>query len=119
MTRGRTDWTERSRAALALALDDLRARLEAPDAAPTRPAPSIPEDSALARLLRKFRPSPFERDLLLLAAGAEVDSRVARLVSDRLGDPGRSRPTCSLALSMLAGAHWSGLSPDGVLRRAR
>jgi hypothetical protein len=119
MTRGRTDWTERSRAALVVALDDLRARLEAPEAASTRPAPPIPEDSALARVLRKFRPSPFERDLLLLAAGAEVDSRVARLVSDRHRDPGRSRPTCSLALSMLAGAHWSGLSPDGVLRRAR
>jgi hypothetical protein len=119
MNKGRVEWTERSRAALALALDDLRARLAASPGAAPPPAPAIPEDSALGRLLRKFGLSPFERDLLLLAAGVETDSRVAKTMSDRQGDSSRYRPTYSLALATLPGAHWSALSPDGVLRRAK
>ena len=119
MTQRRDDWPERSRAALAGALGDLRERLSAKaDGRPTATA-AVAEDSAYARLIRKFHLSPFERDVLLLTAGVEVDSSFARLVSDWHGDPARFRPTYAFALAILNQPHWSAISPDAVLRRGR
>jgi hypothetical protein len=121
MTPRRAEWMEHSRQALVLALDDLRARVEAKAAGSPPPAEvsAAPEVSALARLSRRFRLSPFERDVLLLAAGVEVDSNFADLVARWRGDTGRSRPTFALALSVLDLPHWDALSPYGVLRRGR
>jgi AAA+ superfamily predicted ATPase len=77
---------------------------------------SVPGAPALDVLVRNFGLSPFERDLLLLCAGTEMDLRMADLCAQYQGDPLRRTPTFGLALSVLAEAHWSALTPDGPLR---
>ncbi|HEX8365494.1 MAG TPA: ATP-binding protein [Allosphingosinicella sp.] len=76
-------------------------------------APQTDEGSPLALLCATFDLTPFERDVLLLCAGVELDSELAGLVS-RLQDG--SPPTFSLALGALAEPHWSALLPTGALR---
>jgi hypothetical protein len=61
--------------------------------------------------------SPFERDLLLLAAGVELDDGIAARCGRAHGDPRRMYATFGLALAALPGAHWSALAPDAPLRR--
>jgi hypothetical protein len=54
--------------------------------------------------------------MLLLAAGAEMDSRLAEVYAS-LDVSRRPLPTLNLALTILPGAHWSALLPSHVLRR--
>ncbi|MEN6375917.1 MAG: ATP-binding protein [Smithella sp.] len=75
--------------------------------------------SALETLCTAFRLSPFERDILLLCAGVELDSSLAALVSLLSGDTQRCNPTFSLALATLPEPHWSALTPAAPLRRFR
>jgi hypothetical protein len=77
------------------------------------------QPAALDALCAVFGLSHFERDLVLLCAGIELDSAVASLCAAAQGDPGRNYPTFSLALAALPDAHWSALTPDGPLRRWR
>ncbi len=72
--------------------------------------------SALARLCAIFGLSPFERDVLVLCAGVELDATVAPLCAAAHGDPARTAPTFSLALAALPDAHWSALTPMAPLR---
>ena len=85
-----------------------------PDAA----AASMSSPPALQTLSASFGLSAFERDLLLLCAGPELDSAFHALcaAADR---EKRSSPTFGLALAVLPGAHWSALSPAAPLRRWR
>ncbi len=64
----------------------------------------------LADLCGELQLSHFERDLLLLAVGWEVDGALAAAV-------GHVRPTLGFALARLPNPHWDALSPDGALRR--
>ena len=64
-----------------------------------------------------FALSPFERDLLLLCAGIELDAEFAPLCAAAQGDPGRPWPSFALALAVLEAPHWSALAPDAPLRR--
>src|SRR5205823_728937 len=75
--------------------------------------------SALDILCTRFALSPFERDILLLCAGVELDSRFAALCARAQGDPSRPYPTFSLALAALPSAHWTALTPAAALRRWR
>ena len=75
--------------------------------------------TALDTLSVSFRLSAFERDLLLLAAGMELDAGFASACAAAQGDPRRSSPTFSLALAALAQAHWSAIIPTAPLRRWR
>ncbi len=77
------------------------------------------EPFALAMLVRAFDLSPFERDIVLLCAGVELDARFASLLADAHGEPSRRTPTFGLALALLPHAHWSALSPDAPLRAWR
>ncbi|OLP16640.1 ATPase [Leptolyngbya sp. 'hensonii'] len=63
--------------------------------------------------------SAFERDILLLCAGVELDASFAPLCAAAQSDGQRTTPTFSLALAVLPGAHWSALAPDAPLRRWR
>lgn len=72
---------------------------------------------ALDRLCAAFGLSAFERDVLLLCAGAELDARFAPLCASAHGDARRAHPTFALALAALPGAHWSALTPAAPLRR--
>jgi hypothetical protein len=75
--------------------------------------------AALDALCCAFSLSRFERDLLLLCAGVELDSAFGPLCAAAQGDPARNFPTFSLALAALPEAHWSALTPAAPLRRWR
>jgi hypothetical protein len=79
----------------------------------------LPGPSALEALCSAFGLSAFERDLLLLCAGAELDSAFAARCAEAQGDPRRAYATFSLALAVLPDAHWSALTPAAPLRRWR
>ena len=67
-------------------------------------AEALPAPSTLHRLGETFGLSPFERDVLLLCAGVELDSRFA---ADCLGkrEAGSPFPTFGQAMAALPGAH--------------
>ena len=75
--------------------------------------------AALESLCAAFNLSPFERDVLLLCTGSELDVRFAALLSGADGNSGRGTPTFSIALAALPDAHWSALAPTGPLRHWR
>jgi len=77
---------------------------------------SMPSAAALDVLVTNFGLSPFERDLLLMCAGTEVDSKIADLCGMYQADTQRRTPTFGLALAALPEAHWSALTPDRPLR---
>jgi hypothetical protein len=82
-----------------------------------------PETSAIDRLSAIFNLTPFERELLLLAAGVEMDSALADRCAQLTGRSGvsaqRGLVTFSLAMSTLCEPHWSALSASAPLRRYR
>jgi len=74
---------------------------------------------AIETLASLFGLSPFERDLLLMCAGLELDATFASLCAALQGDPQYGYPTFSLALAALPQAHWSALAPSAPLRHRR
>jgi hypothetical protein len=66
-----------------------------------------------------FGLSPFERDVLLLCAGVEMDAEVARRCADAQAHAQHSYASFALALAALENPHWSALAPLGPLRRWR
>lgn len=82
-------------------------------------AKNLPAPAALDTLTALFGLSPFERNVLLMCAGMELDSTFATLCASAQGDPVRPYPTFSLALVALPDAHWSALSPEAPLRHWR
>jgi hypothetical protein len=76
----------------------------------------MPAPPALETLGDMFGLSPFERDLLLLCAGMELDSTFAAHCATAQGNPQRTYPTFGLALAALPEAHWSALTPGAPLR---
>ena len=109
------------------ALETFLSRPEAPlapeekaTAAQTRPAEvsaSIEAPPAIEALPATFGLSPFERKILLMCAGVELDARFASLYRAASNDLRHSLPTFSLALAAFADAHWSALSPERPLRQ--
>jgi ATPase family associated with various cellular activities (AAA) len=82
-----------------------------------RPPPEADDDgSALAMLRERFGLTPFERDVLLLAAGMELDGEIPALCARAHGDPSRTYPTFSLALAAFGDGAWSSLGPFAPLR---
>ena len=77
---------------------------------------AMPAPSALETLSKGFGLTAFERDVLLLCAGMELDSAFAALCAEAQGDGRRPYATFSLALAALPQAHWSALTPDAPLR---
>ena len=80
---------------------------------------SLDAPPALERLVRSFALSDFERSLVLLCAGPELDAQFAPLLSSTNHSAGTRSPTFGLAMSILPGSHWSALTPGGPLRRWR
>ena len=77
---------------------------------------NLPGPAALDHLCAAFNLSSFERDVLLLCAGMELDSSFAELCAAAQKEPHRAYPTFSLALAALPEAHWSAIGPAGPLR---
>jgi AAA+ superfamily predicted ATPase len=79
----------------------------------------LPGPAAIDALAQTFGLSRFERDVLLLAAGVEMDAGLAERCGEALGQPQRSWATFGLALAALPDPHWSALAPVAPLRRWR
>ena len=81
------------------------------------PSPVLPSDEehhvsvALDILVTLFDLSDFERDILLLCAGVELDSEFPSLCAMLQGNASLTFPTFQLALSVLSRPHWSALTP--------
>jgi ATPase family associated with various cellular activities (AAA) len=75
------------------------------------------EPSALDRLCATFNLSDFERNLLLLCAGVELDASFSILCAAACGNEQRTYPTFGLAIAILENLHWSAFTPAGSLRR--
>ncbi|HEV8325056.1 MAG TPA: ATP-binding protein [Myxococcota bacterium] len=125
------DWTTGNQRCLAAAIAWVRAALDrhaalaAGAAQPPLPPPpdeasfGLPSPSALASLCKAFALSSFERSVLLLAAGIELDSGFGERCAAALGNPRQTYPTFGLALAAFPDAHWSALLPNAPLRRHR
>jgi hypothetical protein len=74
---------------------------------------------AIDRLSEIFDLSAFERDVLLLCAGVEMESKLAALCGEAQGHPQRTYLTFGLAMAVLPESHWSALTPSRPLRRLR
>jgi hypothetical protein len=77
---------------------------------------AMPAPAAIDQLTETFGLSVFERELLLLCAGVEMDAGLAACCAAAAGTPGRPYATFGLALATLAEPHWSAVTPVGPLR---
>ncbi len=84
---------------------------------PTADAPY--SDSPIDQLSRLFKLSRFERNLLLMCAGVEMDPAFPSLCAAAHGDSRLNFATFGLALAVLPEAHWSAITPRAPLRRWR
>ncbi len=125
-------WYEANQRYLSAALTQVRSTLEAqlagtentqttasPAAALEQAEQALSAPAGLEALASLFGLSPFERDLLLLCAGVELESGFAELCATLHGDPQRRYASFGLGLAVLPEAHWSALSPDATLRHWR
>src|SRR5262249_53002985 len=71
---------------------------------------------ALATLSQRMGLLPFERDVLLLCAAAELDTGIPALCARAHGDAAKPYPSFALALSLFENAAWEAMSPDRPLR---
>jgi ATP-dependent 26S proteasome regulatory subunit len=127
------NWHEANQRYLMAALAEVRQALEehaarsqdppdaaAPNGAAPQPLPeaaaAMPAPPALEALCGLFGLSPFERQVLLMCAGMELDSTWTALCAAAQGDAYLAYPTFSLALAALPEVHWSALSPAAPLR---
>jgi hypothetical protein len=114
-------WPEANQAFLAAEFARLRARLaeKATEAPAIQGLTDMDPPAAIDRLVAIFGLSSFERDILLLCAGVEMDSALAAQCAEAQGSSQRIPPTFGLALAALADPHWSAIAPSGPLRRLR
>jgi hypothetical protein len=127
-------WHEANQAYLVRDLDSVRALLKrraagGDSSGPTHDRVQTPAEAAslgdgfpppaLERLCAAFGLSNFEREIVLMCAGVELDSSFGDVLAEAQKDPRRNYPTFGLALGAFADAHWSALSPAGPLRRWR
>ncbi len=118
----RQDWTEGNQRLLVAEFARLKRALrgEATEDAGelvARYRAELAAPAGIDRLAERFGLSAFERDLLLLAAGVEMDAEFAPLCAAALGGAQRPWASFALALALLPEAHWSALSPSRPLRR--
>ncbi len=94
--------------------------LDSPDTAlPQDSATECPldsETSALHQICTLFNLSPFERDILLLCLGCELDPYFPLLCAEAQENPEQNYPTLGLAVSALLGGSWNVLSAQNPLQ---
>jgi len=79
-------------------------------------AEAVDPPPALTILTRRFGLSRFERDVLLLCAAVEMDTRIAPLCALAQHQPHCPYPTFALALGLFDEPAWDVLSPERPLR---
>jgi len=72
--------------------------------------------SALVILSERLSLSAFERNILLLCAAMELDTRIAALCARAQDDANKPFPTFALALALFDEPSWDALSPERPLR---
>jgi len=123
-------WLEQNQSYLSAEFARLRDRLSAADQ--ERQVPSSELASTAARLRSEMTVPPtidiltelfaftsFERQLLLLCAGVEMDSRLAERCAEAQGNKQKTYATFGLALAVLPDSHWDAITPSRPLRRYR
>jgi len=80
---------------------------------------ALSDAPAIEKLSELFELSTFEREILLLCAGVEMDSKIAARCAECHGYPQRNYVTFGLAMAALSDPHWSALTPSRPLRRFR
>ena len=110
-------WPERNQAFLVAEFSRLHARLGGQ--ADVEPPPPIAPPAAIDALAAIFNLSRFERELLLLCAGVEMESAIAERCAEAAGAARSGAPTFGLAIAALTEPHWSALAPSSPLRRYR
>jgi hypothetical protein len=113
------EWLELNQQALTEELARIAARLEAHASGQPMPEQERSAPPALEALAASFGLSSFERDVILLCAGVELESRFAGLCARASGDERLRAPTFGLALACLLDPHWSALAPAAPLRHWR
>lgn len=119
------DWTDANQRYLVAEFARLKSRLDGTDdtaahAEVEAARAVLSRPAAIDRLARAFGLSAFEREILLLAAGVEMDSRLAaQCAQSSVGPSPRPWASFGLALGALADPHWSALAPVRPLRRWR
>src|SRR5205085_1929873 len=66
---------------------------------------------ALLNLAQRFGLSRFEREILLLCAALELDTRIGHLCAAAQHNPQQTYPTFALALALFDDPAWDVLSP--------
>jgi hypothetical protein len=122
--RFKVSWTEANQTCLVAEFTRLKQRLESKsqsyvDEAVEELRAAMDEPPAIDSLAGYFDLSGFERDVLLLAAGVEMDSALAYLCSQLADGRQRAPLTFGVAMAALAEPHWSALTPARPLRRFR
>jgi ATPase family associated with various cellular activities (AAA) len=74
---------------------------------------------ALTLLVQRLGLTTFERNVLLLCAGMELDPSIPGLCAQAQGDPLRPYPTFALAMTLFKDPSWDALSPERPLRHWR
>jgi hypothetical protein len=95
--------------------DVLHAQIEEAAAALDEAA-KVEPPPALVILGERLRLSNFERDVLLLCAALELDTRVAALCARAHDDAQKTNPTFALAMAMFDDPAWDALSSQRPLR---
>jgi hypothetical protein len=115
------EWVARNQAQLVAEFAALRRRLDgqAAEELEERGCEPLVPPAAIDALADVFELSRFERGLVLLCAGVEMDSPLATLCAAVGGRLPRNSVTFSLAMAALAEPHWSALAPSAPLRRLR
>jgi len=83
------------------------------------PQPEWTEESppAIGIVCGLFGLSLFEKSVLLLCAGVELNSEISKLCAEIHGNPNSTYPTFGLALAALPQPHWNALTPASPLRK--
>ncbi|WP_068827050.1 ATP-binding protein [Pseudomonas sp. BMS12] len=114
------DWSSANQQCLVAEFARLRALLGADEEPPAEtfvPGAEMSAPPAIDTLTQLFELSGFERALLLLVAGVEMDARLGQLCAQASGQVNRPWANFALAMSALPGAHWDALAPTEPLRR--
>ena len=113
-------WPEANHRHLVAALEEIKALLRSYTGASTDAVSlAAAEDGfqpALDLVCDAFGLGPFERRVLLLAAGPELSAEIAELCATAHGAPDRAHATPALALAALPGGSWAALAPGAPLR---
>jgi len=80
---------------------------------------ALPAPAAIDVLTNLFGLSAFERDVVLLSAGAEMDSELASCCAAVQGQSQRAFATFGVALAAFEDPHWDAVTPLRPLRRWR